>query len=747
MRISFPLFHAVVGLCACWLFLFSPAYGQSIRDAVRWLSQLQDIQTRLGAVPPPEEGQLSDIAEELQTIRNEARRYFAESRVAAPQAAQAATTADLTADADALRVLLEKLQREREGGVFQMGRVEVNVQADLPQLVTVETLDESDFRQRNLAQMPDALEMVPGVSLQRIGPRNERGVFVRGFDVRQVPLYIDGIPVYVPYDGYVDMDRFLTFDVSEVQISKGFNSPLYGPNAIGGAINLITKAPSKPLHLDLGTGYASGRQFNSFANAGARFGDYWLQGSFAWLSSDTFPLSGNFTPVPLQPAGDRLNADQRDYKTRVRVGWNPNARDEYSFTYANQKGQKGNPVYAGNDPLVRPRFWQWPQWDKESFYFVGNKSLGEATYLRTRLYYDKFDNLLKSFDNATFTTQTMPFAFTSPFDDDTYGTTMEFGTRAGERQTIKSSFYFKDDTHREGNIGTPTRSFRDQTFSVGFENTIRINDRASAIVGFSMDHLKVMNAEQFIRIQVLPVERNNVWAYNPQAGIFYTFAQATKVRFTFARKTRLPTIKDRYSFRFGLAIPNPQLREERSDNWETGISHLLGSRTVLDVNLFRSNVSNSTQQFFLQPNLFQLQNIGTARFMGGETSIRSSITNRLELQANYTYLSRRNMRDPSLIMFDTPRHKTYSSATYRLTDRITLLADLRYEGGRWFQNESGLTGRAPSFALFGFGGWIHMFSGVEVQGGMNNMLDRNFFLVEGYPEQGRNVYTNLRYRF
>ena len=90
------------------------------------------------------------------------------------------------------------------------------------------TLDESDYRLRNLPKTADALNLVPGVTIQRIGPRNESGVYVRGFDFRQVPLYMDGIPVYVPYDGYVDLDRFLTYDVSEIQVAKGFTSPCTG---------------------------------------------------------------------------------------------------------------------------------------------------------------------------------------------------------------------------------------------------------------------------------------------------------------------------------------------------------------------------------------------------------------------------------------------------------------------------------------------------------------------------------------
>ncbi len=57
---------------------------------------------------------------------------------------------------------------------------------------------------QNVAQ---ALSVVPGVVLQKSGSRNEEQVKVRGFDSRQVPVYFDGVPIYVPYDGNASIWR------------------------------------------------------------------------------------------------------------------------------------------------------------------------------------------------------------------------------------------------------------------------------------------------------------------------------------------------------------------------------------------------------------------------------------------------------------------------------------------------------------------------------------------------------------
>lgn len=734
----------LVLLFAGFVFLSAPhlAKGQS-QTWLDWLTRLQFLEASARAA----DGAAPEIQGRLEALAAEMRAWLGSNPavdVPAPAADSSASLSDRIRD---LQGTVRAIARQSPDNPFNLGRVEVHVTAELPQTLTAEIVGQEEMRKRNIQSVPEALNLVPGVSLQRIGPRNETGVFVRGFDVRQVPVYIDGIPVYVPYDGYVDLDRFTTFDLAEVQVSKGFTSPLYGPNAIGGAINLVTKAPTEPLHLDFGFGYGSGRETNGYANVGARFDRFWLQGGASILDSDFVPLSGNFALNRLQPTEQRLNSHRQDFKGNFKVAWTPRSSDQYVFSYLNQRGEKGNPPYAGLDPAVAVRYWQWPQWDKEGFYFSANKGLGETSYMRARLYYDKFDNYLRSFDDATYSSQTRPYAFNSPYDDDTYGAVLELGTGALPAQTLKGSFYYKDDTHREGNIGEPERSFRDQSLSWGVEDTVRINDRASAVLGFSADYLTVRNAQDLRNGQVAPFPTNSVWAFNPQAAVFYSVSNSGRFHASLARKTRLPTIKDRYSYRMGRAIPNPDLARELSNNYEVGYSHIFGAATTVNVALFRSDITDSVQAVFVQSNLFQLRNVGQAVHRGAEFSLRSQLASTLDFIANYTYLDRKNESAPSVIPVDTPRHKTYGALTWSPFRRLQLLGDLRYEAGRYGNNPAGTIFPAPQYADLGVHGSLDFGQGVQMQVGATNLLDRNYFLIEGYPEPGRAGYVNLRYRF
>lgn len=668
-----------------------------------------------------------------------------------------AAVRELTLAAGRLRQTIEEIAREAPNSPFTLGRIEVVVNAAAPLEIaagTTTTIDQSELQRTNRKTVADALNLLPGIALTRIGPRNERAVYVRGFDVDQVPVLIDGIPVYVPYDGYLDLDRFTAFDLSEVRVSKGFASPIYGANTIGGAINLITRRPQRKLEGSAGIGAASGDTYDAFLNLGTKFRQFYLQGSGSFLQSRRFPLSDDFRPTRFQPAAEfRLNSDRRDQKINLKAGYAPSERSEYSFTYINQRSEKGNPPYAGVDPrITRPRYWRWNYWDKESFYFVSNTDLGAASYLRVRAFYDKFNNQLTSYDDARYATVTRPFAFRSIYDDDAAGGSFEFGTNRFERQQIKASFHYKRDTHQENNVGEPVRTFKDRIVSVGVEDAVRVFDNLSIVVGFSVDALDVRRAQDFRGglISEFPLDAAGATTLNPQIGVFYSPTENGRLRFAFARKSRLPTIKDRYSYRLGQAVPNPCLRAERANNFEAGYGQsfdVWGISSFAEAAVFYSDITDLVQRFTFSPQIFQLRNIPRARHAGAEFSLRSQFANRVDANLNYTYLDRKNKTEPFSILTETPRHKLFGALGYQPINRLRLQGIVQFEDGRHNLNEPGATVRLSQFTTVDVSATYFFPGGVEAQGGASNLFDRNYQLFEGYPEAGRTFFLNLRYRF
>src|ERR1700692_50014 len=81
------------------------------------------------------------------------------------------------------------------------------------------TITQADVRQFNRDTLDTAVLLAPGASVSSVGARNETDIWIRGFDRWRVPLYQDGIPIYLPVDNRIDFGRFTTVDLSEIQIS------------------------------------------------------------------------------------------------------------------------------------------------------------------------------------------------------------------------------------------------------------------------------------------------------------------------------------------------------------------------------------------------------------------------------------------------------------------------------------------------------------------------------------------------
>src|SRR5262249_15327024 len=156
-----------------------------------------------------------------------------------PSIPEQPSAAALKAQLELLSTTVNEAIRQSPGSPFHLGDVAVvGASPTLAPSLVSDSLDSSEFEQHNFLNIAKAFDYLPGVEIQHLAPnRNEAGIMVRGFSTRgQIPFYLDGIPISVPYDGFVDFNRFLTNDLAKLQVDKGYASPLQGPNGLGGAI-------------------------------------------------------------------------------------------------------------------------------------------------------------------------------------------------------------------------------------------------------------------------------------------------------------------------------------------------------------------------------------------------------------------------------------------------------------------------------------------------------------------------------
>ena len=677
-------------------------------------------------------------------------------------------------------VLLPCASAQERADVYALGEIQV-VGARLGEeqngvgSATVTREQTWTFQKNTLDQ---AVNLVPGASanLDSNGRRNESDIFVRGFGRWQVPLTIDGVRVYLPADNRLDYNRFLTSDLSEIQIQKGYASVINGPGAMGGAINLVTRKPTKPYEAEFQSGLSFGghgefQGWNNYLMAGSRQQDYYVQGSFSYLDQNFWTMSDRYRPTAnsLEKGGRRDNSDNSDWRANVKAGWTPNATDEYSINFIKQKGEKGAPLNVYNNPPVPPNsYWRWPTWNVQNLAFMSNTQLGNASYVKTKLYYNTFDNVLDAYDDISYSTQSANGRFRSIYEDQAHGGSAEFGTELIPMNSLKAAFHYRADRHVEWNHNRPTspnpsfnyieppQTQKQHTWSVAAENTFHATSSLDFVGGISYDKYAIDRAEEFNSgtRSLFEYPRGGADAFNWQTAAIWRYSDTGQFSASVSDRARFPVLFELYSPRSGTATPNPNLGPERATNYEIGWKDVVAGRTRLSAAVFYSDVKDMIQTVVLPDTTTQTQNVGDGRFYGFETSAETQVTEQLKVGGNYTYI-RRTIHDPlqpNLQATGVPTHKAFLYASWQPLDRWTLTPSLEVASSRWSDVTTNPVQAFPyvltgAYVLGNIQAEYKVASNFDIAVGVRNLFDQNFELAWGLPQPGRNYYLKMRATF
>jgi iron complex outermembrane receptor protein len=624
-----------------------------------------------------------------------------------------------------------------------------------------ETVSSDKMERLDKMSLSSAAKVLPGVNVSTVGGRNEGMIYVRGFDMRQVPLYLDGVPLYVPYDGYVDPNRFLTMNLSEVNVSKGFTSVLYGPNTLGGAINMVSRKPEKKLegNITAGGSYGDGKIDAGFGsiNIGSNQGKWYVQAGLSLLSRDFMPLSSSYNPVKNEDGGERDNSDTRDRNATLKIGYAPNSTDEYAITFNSEHSIKGVPVYLGTNPKQAVRYWRYTNWDKTSLYYIGRTSLGGKSYLKTRAYFDNYYNTLESYDDATCTTQTKPpKTFSSRYDDHTVGGSVEFGTSIAQDNILKLALHDKYDMHNEiGDTGQLPLNFKDNTFSIAAENTWTASKHLSVIAGVREDFRSTIEAQDFTdktKTATKSFDLEDNQATNAQLAVVGRVADHQTLTGYVARTTRFPTLKDRYSYKMGTALANPGLDPEQSLNYGLDYAFAPSGTLSLHASVYQSKLDNTIQQVSnvsydasTKTWLSQMQNTGKSTFTGFEYSTEWQPLGWLKTHVAYSYINRQNDSNPNLVFIDVPKHKLNGYVQFLLNKETWLLVESEYNTKRYSTTDGLYT--AGAYGLINLHMNVALAGSLSLHAAVSNLFDRNYQISEGYAEAGREYVASMNYAF
>jgi len=541
----------------------------------------------------------------------------------------------------------------------------------------IHVLSTGTLRERALSTLPEVLAYVPGVQIagNNISIRGS-SPFTYGLGTRVLVL-LDGIPVLSGDDGSAELRSIPVPAIQRVEVLKGSNSALYGSNAMGGVINIITRTPSPDssyYSFSAYTGFYSQPGYRQWRWTDSRRSFRGAEASYAFgLGHLTAHIAGNYN------ANDHFkeNADFSDWNIFARVRYQRGPDNQIHLTTGHYSKEYGNYV-----------FWK----DRNHALQIGNDPEDRYTRTRTRKSYAGIQ-WLRVFSKALYGQFTLFYQnslardLAVPRDPASEMPAHEY--RRSAANTLRSQVQFDYQLGTGSHLVAGFESSRSRVRSLQYGNhqvgyvsfysqlTLDVHQRWKLNLGARFD-------------QESGAQIRKVQQFNPKFGIVYSPGPAQSFRFSAGRGFRVPTVAERFISTVANqvhVVPNPRLRPERNLAIEGGYRRYTGIWGYLDISVFRYDYWDLIEPVLVSevPKV-QFQNLSRARIQGVELSQVLRPLASLRLEIGYTFLHTRDLSrlpdgrptpDYGKEIKYRPKHLFYSRLTCRWKT-LTLGADFRY---------------------------------------------------------------------
>ncbi|MDZ7267804.1 MAG: TonB-dependent receptor [candidate division KSB1 bacterium] len=559
--------------------------------------------------------------------------------------------AEVTVQADAVTGVEFALR----SSVLEMNEVVVTASRQPEEIqravVSISALSGETALRRDAARLDRALESIPGVSLieQNVNVRNSSG-YNRGLGSR-VLILLDGVPALPSDFGTMNWDILPVTDFERVEVIKGPSSALYGSFALGGVINVITRAPMPQGRLSIRT------------SAGIYDRPYypewkWTERTLHFNRQDVSysrqigRLGFRFSIGRSESTGDRQNRHYHRWNATGKLVWGFAGNTEITLFGAYARDRRGEFVWSDlSNPYLVPNATGGRPEDFAEF------RLKLDAYTLYGQWRQRLNDWLEFKLRTSFVRQLTGNQFRVSGDfEPAQGPGADFQIHSQLDSTVSFTLgvEYKYDFAEQRQIG---RHFA-YTVSPYFQQDWQPASNWKINLGLRFDQYYLLPGPQryiktvfnplknrFERIDLpnpLPqgLEEQHL---SPQLGMSCALTPATVFHASFGRGIRIPVLGERF-LQFNIPIPfrpNAEIATERSLSLEAGVRQRLGDFAHFEVTAFANHYSDLIEPVFVPEgaNFYAiLVNIPKAKVEGIEAASRLRFwQNRLGLEASATW--------------------------------------------------------------------------------------------------------------
>jgi outer membrane receptor protein involved in Fe transport len=645
------------------------------------------------------------------------------------------------ADQDAARVRISlAAERLSEQMTVTASRTETRV-SDTAASVAV--LSSEDLSTTAALTVDDALRQIPGFSLfRRSGSRTanptSQGVSLRGVGASgasRAVVLADGIPINDPFGGWVFWGRVPRQAINRIEVVQGGASSLYGTDALGGVINLITR-DARESAFSFEASYGNQQTPDVSLFAGGRLFQWAAQ-----LSAEAFHTDG-YVLVDESQRGSvdtKAGAEHKTVELTLERLFSDRGRVFVRGSIFDEARENGTPLQTNNAYIRQVAIGS----DLQS---VRAGSFSARAFALTEIYNQDFTAVSADRTSEAFTrSQRVPAQ--------QVGVVSQWSRAAGSRQTLVAGLDAREVRGASDELvfvaGRVTSTIgaggRERTLGVFGQDIIRITPRWILTLAVRGDRWR--NYDAFSASRPLPAQTpvsvtrfadRVETAFSPRVSLLHKLTENISLNLSGYRAFRAPTLNELYrSFRVGnvLTLANEKLRAERLTGGEAGVSvaafdRKLNVRGTFFWSELTRPIANVTLSFTPALITRQRQNLGRTRSLGVEMEAEANITSTVTISSGYQFVDATVLKFPANILLEgllipqVPRHIFTFQARYSNPRRLTVAFQGRAVSSQFDddQNQFRLNSyfTLDAFASRSLGG------GVEVFGAFENLFNQRY---------------------
>lgn len=577
----------------------------------------------------------------------------------------------------------------------------------------------------------DLLGRTPGVSVTRNGGvGGATQLRIRGAETDQTVVVVDGVKLNDPSStgGGYNFANLVIGDVARIEVLRGAQSTLWGSQAIGGVVNLVTAEPSTPFEGSVAVeGGSDGTAYARAAAGGAGERLVWR------LAASRYVTDGGASSYARGDEDDGYRNTQVSGRGRVILG--PAASLDLRALYSSGRNDfDGFPAPA--------------------YVFADTAEHGETKDL---VAYAGFNAAL--FDGAL--KNRLAYGYTRTdrdnFNPDQANTDHTFDAR-GENRRLEYQGVLAFGRTWSATFGAEREEAKMRTASPSAFDPDPTPARSEAVIEgvYAQAHGELKPG--LTLTAGLRRDEHDTFGGKTvgQLALAWSLNEgATVLRASFGQGFKAPTLYQLYS-----PYGNRSLEAEEADSWDAGIEQRLADgRLRVSAIWFQRRTTNQIDYFSCTGGADPLCVVdGVARF-GYYANVAAADTKgvelfgqadlgRLTIDANYTWTDAENRSPGSNVgrnLTRRPKHQADIAWTYTWTAGPSATAQVRYVGES-FDNASN-SNRISGYTLLDLRGAWPVGERVELYGRIENLLDEEYETIRNYGALGRGVYAGVRARF